>query len=69
MTEPVIRKSFKLPREHMLTIRATPWTIRKTAFALLPWAIVMATPQGSKVRSSVAAAATHFSPLIRQRIR
>jgi hypothetical protein len=69
MSEPVIRKSFQLPREQVLTIRATPWTIGKTALAVLPWAIVMATPQGSRMRSSVAAIATRFSPLIRQRIR
>jgi hypothetical protein len=69
MPEPVITKSFHLPKEHVLTIRATPWTITKTAAALLPWAIVLATPQGSKMRTSVGAIATRFSPLIRQRIR
>ena len=69
MPDPVIRKSFKVPQNHMLTVRATPWPITKTAIALLPWAIVMATPQGSKMRTSIAAIATRFSPLLRQRIR
>ena len=67
--EPVIRKSFKLPYDHMLTVRATPWTIKRTAFAVLPWAIVLALPGNSKPRASIAAIATRFSPLFKQTIR
>lgn len=67
--EPVIRHSIKLPYDHMLTVRATPWTIKRTAFALLPWALVLALPANSKPRASVAAIASRFSPLLKQRIR
>lgn len=67
--EPVIRKSIKLPYNHMLTVSATPWTIRRTAIAILPWAVVLALPSGTKMRASVATVASRFSPLIKQRIR
>lgn len=67
--EPVIRYSIKLPYDHMLTVRATPWTINRTAFALLPWALVLALPAHSRARASIALLASRFSPLLRQRIR
>jgi hypothetical protein len=67
--EPVIRTSIKLPYDHMLTIRATPWTIKRTALALLPWAVVMALPKNSTPRASLTAIASRFSPLLKQRIR
>jgi hypothetical protein len=66
--EPVIRRSIKLPYDHMLTVRATPWTIKRTAFALLPWAVVLALPANSRTRASIAMIASRFSPLLRQRI-
>ena len=66
--EPIYEKSIPLPLGYVFTARARPSSIRRTAFKLLPWALVAMAPagRGSKIAQSVA---KRLSPLTKYSIR
>ena len=66
--EPIYEKTIPLPLGYVFTARARPSTIRRTAFQLLPWALVAMAPtgRGSKIAQSVA---KRLSPLAKYTIR
>ena len=66
--EPIYEKTIALPLGYVFTARARPSSIRRTAFRLLPWAIVAMTPagRGTKVAQAVA---KRLSPLAKYKIR
>lgn len=66
--EPIYEKSIPLPLGYVFTARARPSSIRRTAFKLLPWALVAMAPagRGSKIAQSVA---KRLSPLAKYSIR
>ena len=68
-TEPIVKKTLELPFDYTITFRASPHTIRKTIFRLLPWAIVAMLPGSSRSSRIVKRAATFVSPLVKQRMR
>lgn len=66
--DPILKKTIELPYNYTFTVQATPWTIRRTFFKLLPWALVVMLPAGR--RSRVASLlATRISPLFKQNFR
>lgn len=67
--EPIFEKTISLPMGYVITARARPSTIRRTAIRLLPWALVMAMPQASLPRRIALAAAMRLSPMVKERIR
>ncbi len=67
--EPIFEKTISLPMGYVLTARARPSTIRRTAIKLLPWALVFALPKGNRIGKIAIAAATRISPMVKQRIR
>ena len=68
-TEPIVKKTLELPFDYTVTFRASPHTIRKTIFRLLPWAIVAMLPGSGRPSRMVKRAATFVSPLVKQRMR
>lgn len=66
--EPIFEKSVMLPLGYVFTARARPATIKRTVLRLLPWALVVALPQGRASRAA-AAGARRLSPMLRQKIR
>lgn len=64
--EPIFEKSFELPLGYSFTARARPSTIRRTALRLLPWALVVAMPQGRAAKIAIVLA-TRFSPMLKQK--
>lgn len=66
--EPIYEKTVALPLGYVFTLRARPSTIRRTAFKLLPWALVAMAPagRGSKIAQAVA---KRLSPLAKYTIR
>ena len=66
--EPIYEKTIALPLGYVFTARARQSSIRRTAFRLLPWAIVAMTPagRGTKVAQAVA---KRLSPLAKYKIR
>jgi hypothetical protein len=66
--EPIYEKTVTLPLGYAFTARARPSSIRRTAFRLLPWALVAMAPTGraSKISQSVA---KRLSPLAKYKIR
>jgi hypothetical protein len=66
--DPIYEKTVVLPLGYVFTARARPSSIRRTAFKLLPWALVAMAPagRGSKIAQSVA---KRLSPLAKYKIR
>lgn len=66
--DPIYEKTVALPLGYVFTARARPSSIRRTAFKLLPWALVAMAPagRGSKIAQSVA---KRLSPLAKYTIR
>lgn len=67
--EPIFEKTISLPLGYVLTARARPSTIRRTAIRLLPWALVFAMPKGNRVGKVALAVAMRVSPLVKEKIR
>ncbi len=68
VNEPLFEKTFELPLGYVFTARARPATIKRTVIRLLPWALVVALPQGRAAKAA-AFAANRLSPMLRQTIR
>lgn len=66
--DPLFEKTVALPLGYVFTARARPATIKRTILRLLPWALVVALPQGRAAKIA-ALAANRFSPMLRQKIR
>ena len=69
MDEPVFEKSLNLPFRYVITARLRPSTIKSTALHLLPWALYMAAPGGSKLKTAAFWAANRAAPLMKQKPR
>ena len=67
--EPIFEKTIALPMGYVITARARPSTIRRTAVKLLPWALVIALPQGGLLRKVALSAAMRFAPMVKQKLR
>jgi hypothetical protein len=67
MPEPIFQKTLTLPLGYVVTARARPSTIRRTAFRLLPWAVYAMMPPGRRARFAMSIA-KRLSPLWKQRI-
>lgn len=67
--EPIFEKTISLPMGYVITARARPSTIRRTAIKLLPWALVVAMPKAGLARKVALAAAMRVSPMVKERIR
>jgi hypothetical protein len=67
--EPVYERAIDLPFDYVVTLRATPATVRRTLLRLLPWALVAMTPGGGRRARIALAAARRLSPLVRLRLR
>lgn len=65
--EPIIKKTFDLPYNHVISVRVTPWTVKRTVIKLLPWALVAMIPAGTRKTKWLRGAATFVSPLMKQR--
>ena len=65
--DPIYEKTIALPLGYVVTARARPSSIRRTALRLLPWALVAMTPvgRGSKIALLVA---KRLSPLAKYKI-
>jgi hypothetical protein len=66
--EPLIKKTFELPYNFVFSVKVTPWTMKRTVFKLLPWAIVAMLPKSGKMRF-VRGRMAALSPLLKQRSR
>jgi hypothetical protein len=66
--EPVFEKSVQLPLGFVFTARARPSTVKRTVVKLLPWALVIAMPQG-RMTALALMAARKFSPMMKQKLR
>jgi hypothetical protein len=64
--EPIFEKSLALPLGYVLTARARPSTMRRTAIRLLPWAVYAMLPPGRRARLALSVA-RRFSPLVKQK--
>jgi hypothetical protein len=65
--EPIVKKTFELPYSYVVSIRVTPWTVKRTVFKLLPWALVAMIPAGTRTTKWIRGAAMLVSPLMKQR--
>jgi hypothetical protein len=66
--EPVFERTIELPLGYVFTARARPSTVRRTIIRLLPWAVVVAVPQG-RLTAIALFAARRLSPMMKQKIR
>ncbi len=66
--EPIYEKTITLPLGYVITARARPSSIRRTAFKLLPWALVAMTPAGRGTKIAMLVA-KRLSPLSKYKIR
>ena len=66
--EPIYEKTIALPMGYVFTARASASTIRRTAFKLLPWALVAMLPAGRGTKVAMAVA-KRVSPLAKYKIR
>jgi hypothetical protein len=62
--EPIFERAIGLPFGYVITARARPSTVKRTALRLLPWAVYLALPQGRGSRLMLAVA-RRVSPLIK----
>lgn len=68
-TEPIFKKTLELPFDYTVTFRASPHTIRKTVFRLLPWAIVAMLPGTGRPARMAKRVAAFISPLVKEHLR
>ena len=67
--EPIFEKSIEIkPIGFTLSFRARPSTVRRTIVQLLPWALVVALPQGRMSKVALLAA-RRLAPMVKQKIR
>jgi hypothetical protein len=66
-SEPIIKRTIELPYDYVVSVQITPWTVKRTIFKLLPWALVAMAPAGTRKAKLIRRAALFVSPFMKQR--
>jgi hypothetical protein len=64
--EPLIKKTIELPYNFVFSMKVTPWSVKRTVFKLLPFAVVAMLPKTGKLAFVRKRVATKTS-LLKQR--